>query len=252
MTAPRRGFRAVERNPAYLQVADELRRAIVDGELATGQEMPTERELAAEFGVSRATVREALRALQAQGMLRSGGSAPFRSVVTGAPSLLGGAYELLLAGGQITLLDVIPFRGMLEIAAIERAALDPSVDRLAELRAAAARVGEVGPDEIDELFAAYLEFHMALVRSSGNQALLLTMEAVQGAMRAHLFEAVRDVTSGPHRTWTARRLSEVYTRIVEALEAGDADGAGAVLLAHMSDFYIELLSAPLPQTTDGG
>jgi GntR family transcriptional repressor for pyruvate dehydrogenase complex len=250
--AARTSFKAVERNPAYLQVAEQLRAAIVEGRLSPGDELPTERALCAEFGVSRTTVREALRALQAQGYVRSGGAAPMRSVVSANPGLLGRAYDELLARDQVTILDLIPFRGMLEIAAIERAALEPDADRLAELREAAAVVGRVEADDVDGLFAAYLEFHVALVRSSGNQALLLTMEAVQGAMRDHLYAAVRDVTSGAHRTWTAQRLSEVYTRVVEALEGGDADAAGAVLLSHMSDFYIELLSAPAPQTADGG
>jgi GntR family transcriptional repressor for pyruvate dehydrogenase complex len=250
MSRPHLGFRAVDRNPAYLQVAEQLRRAIVDGELEPGDELPTERELAADFSVGRTTVREALRALQAQGLVRSGGSAPFRSVVSGVPSLLGGAYEQLLTGDRITLLDLVQFRGMLEIAAIERAALDPSAERLTDVRAAAARVGAVAAEEI---FGAYLDFHVALVRSSGNQALLLTMEAVQGAMREHLSDAVRDVMASPHRGWTASRLSEVYTEIVDALEARDAERAGALLLAHMADFYNELLSAQVTQPmSDGG
>jgi len=248
----RPSFKTVERNPAYLQVAEQLRHAISEGELSPGDELPTERDLSAQFGVSRTTVREALRVLQAEGFVRSAGAAPMRSVVSANPGLLGRAYDELLARDEVTILDMIPFRGMLELAAIERAALEPSPARLSELREAAARVGRVEADDVDGLFTAYLEFHMALVRSSENQALVLTMEAVQGAMRDHLFAAVRDVTSGAHRTWTAERLSEVYTRVVEALEGGDADAAGAVLLAHMSDFYIELLSASVPQTTDGG
>ncbi|HEY6533389.1 MAG TPA: GntR family transcriptional regulator [Acidimicrobiales bacterium] len=226
-------------------MAEQLRRAIVAGDLAPGQVLPTERELTVEFGVSRTTVREALRALQAQGLLRSGGSAPFRSVVSGVSSLLGGAYEQLLSGDQITLLDLVQFRGMLEIAAIERAVLDRTAHQLTDVRAAATRVGVVATEE---LFAAYLDFHMALVRSSGNQALLLTMEAVQGAMREHLSDAVRDVMASPHRGWTAARLSEVYTGIVEALEARDSERAGELLLAHMTDFYNELLSAQVNAT----
>ncbi|HST38442.1 MAG TPA: winged helix-turn-helix domain-containing protein, partial [Conexibacter sp.] len=61
-------FSEVVRNPAYEQVAHQLREAILDGGFAPGDELPAERELCAQFGVSRTTVREALRALQAQGL----------------------------------------------------------------------------------------------------------------------------------------------------------------------------------------
>ena len=56
---------------AYEQVADQLRELIVTGELAPGERLPTETVLAREFGVSRATVREALRLLAAQGLIRT-------------------------------------------------------------------------------------------------------------------------------------------------------------------------------------
>src|SRR5262249_3314908 len=162
----------------------------------------------------------ALRALQAQGLLRSAGSAPFRSVVTGVPSLLGSAYERLLDVGQITVLDLVQLRGMLEIAAIERASLGPDPRRLGVARAAALAVGSAADESI---FSAYLELHLALVRASGNRALLLTMEAVQGAMKEHLADAIRQVTAGSEPLWTADRLSDAYLAIVDALAKGDAE-----------------------------
>jgi GntR family transcriptional regulator, transcriptional repressor for pyruvate dehydrogenase complex len=62
-------FNNVVRNPAYLQVTAQIKEAILDGSLAPGEPLPTERDLSAQFGVSRTTVREALRALQAQGLI---------------------------------------------------------------------------------------------------------------------------------------------------------------------------------------
>jgi GntR family transcriptional regulator, transcriptional repressor for pyruvate dehydrogenase complex len=61
------------RLPIYLQVADRIREAIIAGTLAPGDALPTERELAESFQVSRASVREALRALQAQGLVSATG-----------------------------------------------------------------------------------------------------------------------------------------------------------------------------------
>jgi GntR family transcriptional repressor for pyruvate dehydrogenase complex len=56
---------------AYEQVADQLRELIVSGKLAPGERLPIESALAREFGVSRATIREALRVLAAQGLVRT-------------------------------------------------------------------------------------------------------------------------------------------------------------------------------------
>jgi GntR family transcriptional regulator, transcriptional repressor for pyruvate dehydrogenase complex len=66
-------FASVVRQPVYVQVADQIREAILSGELAAGTVLPAERELCEQFGVSRTTVREALRALQAQSLVVPGG-----------------------------------------------------------------------------------------------------------------------------------------------------------------------------------
>jgi GntR family transcriptional regulator, transcriptional repressor for pyruvate dehydrogenase complex len=102
-------FKSVVRNPVYLQVATEIREAILDGRLVAGQPLPTERELTAEFGVSRATIREALRALQAQGLLSAGGDSnrAGRTVLPEAPTVLGDALGTLLRLRRISLKDLV-------------------------------------------------------------------------------------------------------------------------------------------------
>ena len=77
-------FDEVSRSPLYLQVAGSIREAIIAGDLGPGDALPTERELSESFGVSRASVREALRALQAQGLVSAGGSPARASVAEGA------------------------------------------------------------------------------------------------------------------------------------------------------------------------
>src|SRR6266571_5547950 len=73
-------FQNVARSTIYVQVADQIREAILNRSLASGESLPPERELAQQFGVSRATVREALRHLQAQGLLAPRGrTAPMQT-----------------------------------------------------------------------------------------------------------------------------------------------------------------------------
>ena len=69
-------FRHVARSLVYPQVADQIRAAIIEGELGPGEPLPTERRLCDQLGVSRASVREALRSLQAQGLVSERRSSP--------------------------------------------------------------------------------------------------------------------------------------------------------------------------------
>src|SRR3712207_3717315 len=99
-------FEGVVRRPVYEQVADQLREAILDGRLPAGAVLPAERELCEQFDVSRTSVREALRVLQAQGLaVATGPNAPL--VVAGADTFAAGpgreALTHLLRLGRVPL-----------------------------------------------------------------------------------------------------------------------------------------------------
>lgn len=80
-------FEPVVRQPVYEQVAGQLREAILDGSLAPGTPLPSERELCERFAVGRTTIREALRSLQAQGLtVAAGPTVPLRVVTVDALS----------------------------------------------------------------------------------------------------------------------------------------------------------------------
>src|SRR5262245_43752038 len=125
-------FDGVSRNPLYLQVAESLREAIIAGALAPGDALPTERDLSESFGVSRASVREALRALQAQGLVSSTGS-PSRTVVAeGAGEHARDAMVTLLRLNGVGVDDLMEFRSLLEAGALAAAARGADPTRLAE------------------------------------------------------------------------------------------------------------------------
>ena len=118
-------FEGVVRRPVYEQVADQLREAILDGTLQAGEVLPAERELCERFGVSRTSVREALRALQAQGLVVvAGANAPLR--VAGAESFSNDTVRAslthLLRLGRVPLADLVELRVALEAAVAEAAA----------------------------------------------------------------------------------------------------------------------------------
>ncbi len=240
-----RPFRGVVRNPAYVQVADQIRQAIFDGTFAPGDELPSERELSVEFGVSRATVREARRALEAQGLLATGRSAPFKATVSALPDALAEVFESFLRFGRVSLFDVIQFRGILELEAVDRATLDTPTSDWQEMRAALERMQGVG-EWTDQLDEAYLGFHLGLARSSGNEALYLTLHATQSILADHLRACFRDLAQERDADEQFARFCRDHAELLRALEAGDAPRARTLLLKQINDFSTQVLMTQAP------
>lgn len=231
-TAPA-AFKEVNRLPLYLQVAEQIREAIMAGEFSPGDELPTERELGETFGVSRASVREALRSLRAEGLVLSTG-APARSVVTDAvdePAREALANLLRLRG--VALGDLVDLRCLLEVAAVEAAAEKPTRKHLTEARKALEAMQQSDPD-IESFDAADVRFHTALVRASGNEAMHLVMLALRQPVEQHLLEALQDEADPGE---TLARLTAEHAAILEAVEAGDGDRAAKLTGRHIRGFY---------------
>ncbi len=225
----------VVRSPAYEQVAEQLREAILDGKLRPGEELPAERELCAQFGVSRTTVREALRKLQAQGLAVA--TAPTAPLRVPAPEQLGtgpvreGLVHLLRLG-RVPLGDLVELRCALESAAVAAAAtaaaapLDQAHAAIEQMRGAL--------DDPEAFEQADVRFHMALVAASGNEAIQLVMLAVRDSISAHLLDALR-AEAAPARA-TARLIRQ-HEAILAAVEAGDARDAEQLVRDHVMAFY---------------
>lgn len=226
-------FREIVRNPVYVQVTEQLREAILAGELPPGEPLPPERELADSFGVSRTSIREALRALQAQGLIVGGGSPVRPLVARELDEPARDALVNLLRLNRIELADLVDLRCVLEAAAVRAAARRPDRGSLAEARTALEdmRGGDV---DIEAFDGADVRFHVALARASGNEATHLVMQALRGAAARHLLDALRR-RSDPQRT--LRRLTRQHAAILEAVVAGEGEAAAGLVEEHIRGFY---------------
>jgi GntR family transcriptional repressor for pyruvate dehydrogenase complex len=246
-------FGEVDRKPLYLQVAEQIREAILRGDLAPGARLPTERELGDTFGVSRASVREALRSLQAHGLISGAGRiAPGRTVVTlGELDSLQEAVVRLLTLQRVPFADLVELRTTVEAAAVRRAADragGAAQERLAEARGTLGRMQARGV-RIEDFHDADVAFHLALVGASGNQAMQLVMGAVRETVAAHLLDVLRSL--GPRRQrQTLRTLTAEHAAILDAVESKDPDRAEALVRSHIVDFYASL--APQPPANGTG
>lgn len=239
-------FNGVVRNPVYLQVADQLRDAILKGDFAPGEALPTERDLSEQFGVSRQTVREALRALQAQGILSgSGRTAPSRTTVSEQPisGAMRDSLTTLLRLQRVSLRDLVELRCALEGSAVRIAATRPEAEALQDAGRALDEM--LRPDiTVEEFDEADLRFHVSLVAASGNDAMHLVMLAVRDAATEHLLESLQRLR---RRRPALRSLASDHSEILDAVVSGDGEQAAKLLEDHLYGFYEPFLDGPAVQ-----
>jgi DNA-binding FadR family transcriptional regulator len=232
-------LRAIERAPsavpvrrvrkAYEQVADQLRELIMSGELSPGERLPNEALLAREFGVSRATIREALRVLAAQSLIRTAKGAGGGSYVT-LPSVdhisafLSSNISLLTGNRDLTLDELVEIRMLLEVPAARLAAQRRRDEDLERLRAS------IPPDSVRldtrEEFRHNAEFHTIVIECCGNTLLYIAAQPVFSTLQTHL------ARSGLGRRFHGD-VHRHHERILAAIAAGDADAAGAEMQTHI-------------------
>lgn len=212
---------------AFEQVADQLRELITAGALAPGQRLPTEAALAEQFGVSRATVREALRLLSAHNLVRTqkgvgGGSYVNVPTVAHVSQLV--SSNLGLMRGELSLDALLEARELLEVPAAGLAADRLRPEDLEGLRAS------IPSDPlsltVDEQFAHNREFHFRLVRAAGNPILSIAAQPIFVVLQTHLRRAEL-----PQQTHSA--INHEHREILDALEARNSDAARDAMRRHL-------------------
>lgn len=215
---------------SYEQVADQLRELIVSGRLAQGERLPTETVLSAEVGVSRATVREALRLLAAQGLIRTargaaGGSYVTMPTVDHISDSLSSNIALLTDARDLTLEELIEARELLEVSAARFAAARRAPEDVERLRKAIP--ADEPPLDIQSEFIHNRDFHATLIECCGNTVLQIAAQPVFSALQTSL------VRSGLGRHFH-RSVHAHHVRIVDAVQAADQDGAAREMHDHLA------------------
>jgi GntR family transcriptional repressor for pyruvate dehydrogenase complex len=215
-------------------VLDWVESELASHRLVIGGRLPGERAIAEELGVSRSAVREALRVLEAMGVVKSAvGSGPTAgTIVVAEPrTALASALRLHLATDHLRSADIVETRVLLESWAAGHTAPD------AEELVSAGRILDRMDDETLDI-AGFLtldaEFHVLLSTASGNPLV--------GAMMAALRESIRDYTLSvgvalPDWDPAAIRLRAEHRAILAALRAGDPTTASALVSAHIERYF---------------
>lgn len=237
-------FERVKVTPAYKAVSGAVEQRIVRGDLKPGTLMPTEQDLALQFGVNRSTVREAIRQLEQEGLIARHGSK--RLYVT-----MPGVYDASPRAVRSLLLHQVTFEELWHVALV----LEPHAARLAAAVATAHDVLEL-QDALARLSAHYkdggslqthadldIEFHALVARISGNRVLMLAREPINLLYRPSLMRLQEALPQ------MERRNLEAHRRIVRAIAAHDAGQAHEWTRKHLIDFQRGYALAGIPMNT---
>jgi DNA-binding FadR family transcriptional regulator len=218
----------VRRKSAAHQIADQIREAFKNGELAPGERLPAEQELASEFGVSRATVREAMRLLSAGHLVAATRGAAGGTFIALPPQdavaeSLGETIELWFQAGRTSAAEVDEAREWIERACVRLAAEHRSEGQLAAIREAVEAAHDPSIDT-DHFLALDLEFHMAISRAANNAVLELAMSAIHLVRPQTNTLLISVLASQP--------IVDQHQAIYEAIRGRDPDAAERAFQVH--------------------
>ncbi|WFE74935.1 FadR/GntR family transcriptional regulator [Roseinatronobacter sp. S2] len=224
MSAPMPGF--ARNTQLSTRIAAHLLAQIEADGLTTGARLPTEAQLARDFGVSRAVIREAIAQLRNEGLVETRqGAGAFVADMAARPIRLDAPQDMDSRAFQ----HLFQLRAPLEVEAAALAARHRSAADMLRIKAALARFDQ--PEEsADSSVAADLEFHRALALATGNPYFVQFLTAISDRI-AHVILAARAET--PLDALHAQTRRE-HAAICAAIVAGDAGAARAAMRAHLA------------------
>lgn len=218
------------------QVAAQIRRMIARGELVDGDWLPPEPELIQRFGVSRPTLREALRLLEGDSLvtIRRGPPGGARVTVPG-PDAAANLFGLVLMLGGTSIGDVWDARMIIEPPAARRLAEIAGAEELAALDAELDRVRAAAPDPTT-FNRAGVAFHVKLVELSGNRTLTAVIGMLSEIVERELAKALETVGSDSEELRRAQsRALRGYEKIAALIHSGDGAGAEQAWREHLAN-----------------
>lgn len=222
-------FKPIKQSRVSEEVTEQLKQSIIAGHFKEGDKLPSERDLASEFQVSRVAIHEALRSLESSGFIvtrqgPAGGS--YVTELTFECSV--NAFQDLYIAEKISISEVHHVRRVVEAEIASLAALNVTEEYAKRLQASL-EMEEIPVESLSEDMANKMAVHFILAEMSGNRFL----EALERSLMGLIKIAVETfaLISG-ERNLFALHPAGMHRPIVEAVIAGDAEGAAAAAKEH--------------------
>ena len=218
-------YKVVQTSRLYEQIVQQIQDSIVSGELKEGEQLPAERELAQQFGVSRTAVREAMKTLREKGLVEAyAGRGTFITNGTGR-SIQQTLDRMIRSGTMEGTAHLAEVREILEPEIAALAAQRADEEMLAAMREAIA-VMDAARHDAEAFIEGDLDFHLALAEGAANPLILSLIDSIVGLLRENRMRTYY-VNGGPERG------QYHHKRILEAVEHRDPQGAREAMRAHL-------------------
>jgi GntR family transcriptional repressor for pyruvate dehydrogenase complex len=229
-------YKVIQASRLYEQIVQQIEDSILNGDLSEGSQLPAERDLARQFGVSRTAVREAIKALQEKGLVDAfPGRGTF--VTNGTSNSMRRYLDRLIKSGEPDgWAHVVEMREILEPEIAALAAVRATDQDLAAMRESIDLMDSARMDS-DAYIEADLDFHLALAEAAANPIVLSLIDSIVGLLREQRLRIFR-VGGGPQRGQYHHR------RILEAIQRHDAPGARGAMQAHLSQVREDSRNTP--------
>jgi GntR family transcriptional repressor for pyruvate dehydrogenase complex len=206
------------------RVAETILEVILEQGLRPGDQLPSERELGEQFGVSRTVVREAVRGLAARGVVETHAGRGLAVAAVGLDDVATSMRLYLHGQDELPYQKVDEVRSLLEVSIAGLAARRGTEEQLAALRAAHARMQAL--QDTDEYAQLDLEFHRALARMTQNELHLILIDSIRDV----LLEIRRAASRLPNDLASAL---EEHGAILDRVAARDEQGARQAMERHL-------------------
>lgn len=229
----------VSGSKAYQRIVESVERELAGGQLQAGDRLASEREMVARFGVSRTSVREALRVLENSGLVRSRhGDRSGPVVLDPAVGPLADTITRIARLRGCTAGELVGYRMMLESTANQLAASLRTDEQLVRMRQSleAMRVAlDAGPSEFGE---ADFDFHEVVAKASHNS---LIEHSLRAAKEAAVTQIGEKIVSAPNRRRRMEQSLAVHQDVYAAIERGDGAKAADIARRSIFETYQEYL-----------
>ncbi len=228
-------FKPIKTKKIYEEIVEQIRQLIRDGDLNPGDRLLSERELSERLRVSRASVREALSALEIMGLIevRPGEGTFIRQ--TSVDSIIG-PMALILSMEKDTIMELLQVRKVLEVEAVGLAAARASEEEKLLIKQAIEQMesdlkqGRLG-EEADH------KFHFAIAGATGNSILMRLMNTISDTMQHTLLASRKRLYESKG---TPERLYTEHRQIYQAVAAGDVELARQLMYSHLEKVELEM------------
>lgn len=218
-------YTPIQSNKVYEQIAEQIEKLILSGELRSGDRLPTERELAEQFQASRTAVREAMKTLAQKGLVDM---RPGRGtiVIDGTSKAMRHSLGLMMRVGQAgSSTSLVEVREILEPGIAALAAIRATEEDITAMREAVT-VMDTSLDDADTYITADNNFHQALAKGTQNILILALVDSIVNLLSEQR-KQIFSVKGGPERGQIHHK------RILEAVLRHDPEAAREAMHAHL-------------------